>query len=109
MNEKTLTGSYRQFYDSRYIAADDLPPGKDVKVKISNVTLETSKTDKSKLVSLHFEGKDKMMAVNKTNALSIRKQTGTSDVSKWIGHTIIIYQTTCRAFGDPNMPCIRVK
>jgi len=108
----TLTGSYRQFYDNRFLSADDLPSGKDIKVTIEAVTKEEIKDPKSKdktVLALRFVGKTKFFAVNKTNANSIKKDIGLSDVSDWVGKEITIYATTCNAFGDPNTPCIRVR
>lgn len=104
-----LEGSYRKFFDSRFIAADDVPVDKDVVLTITNVTLEKSKTNNDKLMSLHFKETDKMMVVNKTNAISIRKFTGTADVKKWKEHKITVFQSTCKAFGDPNVPCVRIR
>ena len=112
MTGQPVKGSYRQFFDTRFLAADDLPDGKQIKVVIESVTREEVKGDGKRpdqpVIALHFKGKSKMMAVNKTNAGLIRKALGSSDITDWIGKEITIHATTCNAFGDPNTPCIRV-
>ena len=47
------------------------------------------------------------MVLNKTNAGIIAKLYGT-DTDAWVGKKIVIYATTCKAFGE-TVECVRVK
>lgn len=57
---------------------------------------------------LSFKGTKKELVLNKTNARTVRCLYG-NDMANWTGKKVILYPTTCNAFGDPNTPCIRVK
>lgn len=52
----------------------------------------------------------KGFCLNKTNAKIIRDKLKYGDDSEqWIGKPLTIYPTTCDAFGERNVPCIRVR
>ena len=57
---------------------------------------------------LGFEETDKELVLAKINHVSISRIHG-PDPEKWKGEKVKFYPTTCRAFGDPNTPCIRVR
>ncbi len=57
-----------------------------------------------------FEKAKKGFCLNKTNAKIIRDRLGYGDDSEqWVGKPLTIYPTTCDAFGERNVPCIRVR
>lgn len=92
-----------------FLKAQDLQ-GKTVRLRISEVGVHTfdegTPKEKSQLV-LSFEGKEKRLGLNVTNATSIAKILG-DDTDNWIGGEIKIYPTTTD-FGDKrDVPCIRV-
>lgn len=94
---------------SQFLKAADLQ-GRTIRVKISHVGVhefeEEGKPKKKQLV-LSFEGKEKKLGLNVTNATSIAKVLG-EDTDNWIGGEIKIYPTTTD-FGDrKDVPCIRV-
>lgn len=100
---------YRAMFDRDYIAAFDLN-GKDVTVTIARVepgVLTGQGGKKSKKPIVHFEGKEKGFAINKTNGKIIAGMYGT-DASKWVGKRITIYPTMT-SFGSEQMECIRVR
>lgn len=76
-----------EVFPSNYVKADDLK-GREVTVVISGATMETLGTDQ-KLV-LHFQGKDKGMVCNKTNAGRIAYLYG-DDTDGWVGKEIILF------------------
>ena len=94
---------------SNFLKAADLQ-GRTIRVKISSVGVhefeEEGKAKKKQLV-LSFEGKEKKLGLNVTNATSIAKILG-DDTDMWIGGEIKIYPTTTD-FGDrKDVPCIRI-
>ena len=57
---------------------------------------------------LSFVGKEKGLAVNKTNANIIAQNVGSDDLDDWIGREIILYPTRVD-FGGQMVDAIRVK
>ena len=118
MNTQPVTGSYRQLADSEFLAADDLQSGKDVLVTIAGASIEmvtSPNNQKKQMICLSFESSKtgqklgKKLALNRTNGRQIAKIAGDTAVEKWAGVKICLYRTAIKAFGDPQLPCIRVK
>ena len=103
-----LTGSYRKLYDSRFLAADDMPDGKEVSLTVKQIDRQKVQGG-DPVVAVHFTETPKMLALNRTNAALIRKALGSAAVETWVGKKITLYGTVCNAFGDPKCPCIRVR
>lgn len=100
---------YRLLYDSEYLYAFHLQ-GKDATVKIAKVAggeLTGEGGRKAKKPIVWFEGKDKPLALNKTNGRAIATLYG-PDTSKWIGQLITLYPTTTQ-FGGEQKDCVRVR
>lgn len=100
---------YRQYYDRDYLAAFDLN-GKDATVTIARVEgkeLTGSGGRKAKKPVIWFEGKEKGMALNKTNGKTIASLYG-NDTTAWIGKAITIYPTTT-SMGGETVDCLRVR
>lgn len=101
---------YRSMYDNEHLGAWDLL-GKDVTVTIAAVKpgqLVGEGGKKSRKPILSFDGKEKTMACNITNAKIIASMHGT-DTTKWVGKKITLYPTTTSAFGQEGVDCIRVR
>ncbi len=99
----------RMFDDKEHLYAYDLE-GREVTIQIEKVSageLMGEKGRKSKKPMIKFVGKDKKLAVNKTNGKTIAKLYG-KDTDDWAGKWITIYPTTTE-FGGETMDCIRVK
>lgn len=103
---------FQQLYDRDYLGSWDLPEGRDVVVTIQSVKggeLTGVGGKKSKKPVITFEGKDKKMICNKTNAKAIAGMYG-NHVEKWAGKKVALYVSTTR---DPStggdIPCIRVR
>ena len=75
------------FPGSNYLKSTDLK-GQIVSLKIGNITYETIGSDQ-KLV-MYFQGKQKGMVLNKTNAQTIAEAYG-SDTDNWIGADINVF------------------
>ncbi len=101
----------RSLFDKAYLYAYDLQ-GRDVTVKIVKVvggTLVGQGGKSNKKPILFFEGKEKGLAINITNARTIAAMYGGSFRSEdWIGKWITLYPTTT-TFGSNTVECIRIR
>jgi hypothetical protein len=96
-------------FDSLYIGAWDLN-GKEATVTIERVeagTLIGSGGRKSRKPLVHFKGKDRPLALNKTNAKIIAGMYG-ADTAQWAGKAITIYPTKTEMAGE-TVDCVRVR
>ena len=102
---------YRSMFDREYIGSWELPRDRDAVVKIRDVkaaVLNNGRTQNKKPV-IFFEGKEKGMVCNKTNAKTIASLHG-NDVAGWIGKSIALYVATTRdPSGGGDVECIRVR
>lgn len=100
----------RSMYDKEFLYSFDLQ-GRDVTVKIVRVvsgklTGQGGKSNKKPV--LYFEGKEKGLGLNITNARIIAGMYGSFDSSAWIGKSITLYPTTT-TFGKDTVDCIRIR
>jgi hypothetical protein len=91
-------------FPSKYLKASDLQD-REVAVVIGRIEMETIGTDRRML--LYFNGKDKALVCNKTNATSIAKGYG-QDTDNWIGKPIVLF-TAHVDFKGESVEAIRVK
>ena len=102
---------YRSMFDREYIGSWDLPRDRDAVVKIRDVkaaVLNNGRTQNKKPI-LYFDGKEKGMVCNKTNAKTVASLYG-NDVAGWIGKSIALYVATTRdPSGGGDVECIRVR
>jgi hypothetical protein len=77
-------------FPSTYLKAPDLA-GRRALVTISHVKLEDV-GDEAKPV-LYFQGKEKGLVLNKTNANMITEITGSDETDHWKGKPIVLYVT----------------
>jgi hypothetical protein len=107
MSEST---DWRSMFDRDYIGAWDLPKGVDVPVVIERVKageLTAPGGRKTRKPLVFFKGKEKGLALNKTNSKLIAGMYG-NDTAKWVGKPIAIYATQTQ-FGGDTVECIRVR
>jgi hypothetical protein len=93
-----------EVFSGDYLKADDLK-GRSVRVTISRVELK--EFDDGKKLILHFEGKDKCMVCNKTNASIIQENLGSDDTDDWEGKAITMV-TKKVEFQGKLVPAIRI-
>jgi hypothetical protein len=91
-------------FPSSYLKAADLD-GRTVSVKIDRVEMETVGDD-SKPV-LYFQGKDKGVVLNKTNANNIVALFG-DDTDDWVGQEVSLYPAMVD-FQGRSVEAIRIK
>ncbi len=93
-----------QAFPSKYIKAADLK-GRDVIVVIASAEIETIGDDR-KLV-LAFQGKEKTLVCNRTNALTVAELYG-NDTDSWLGREVVLFATKV-PFQGKLTDAIRVK
>lgn len=91
-------------FPSDYLKAADLQ-GRTVTVKMSRVAMQDMNGEPKPI--LYFEGKDKGMVLNKTNANKIVEMFG-DDTDKWTGEAIVLYEAMVEFKGD-TVAAIRVR
>lgn len=101
-----------KYYESenQYIKASDLPQGKEVPVRISRIQegeFEDEKRGKIHKLIVFFEGKEKGLVLNKTNATTIAAAYG-PESDTWVGKNIFLYSTKV-SFGDNMVDAVRVR
>lgn len=94
-------------FPSNYLKASDLN-GKVVPVTIREVKTEQVGRDKEWKAVIYFEGKDKGVVLNKTNAKKIVEIAGSDDTDDWPGVVIALYATEVDFQGD-TVEAIRVR
>ena len=91
-------------FGGQFLKASDLS-GRKIKVQISKV--DTKDFDNGKKIILGFHGKEKGLAVNKTNARMIASSYGTK-TEGWVDKEIILYPTKV-LYQDQMVDAIRVE
>lgn len=94
-------------FPSNYIKASDLNESAVV-VTIREIKVEQVGRDKDTKLVAYFQGKEKGLVLNKTNARKIAEITGSQDTDDWPGSQIMIYPTETEFAGE-SVECIRVK
>lgn len=96
-------------FPSKTLKAADLN-GNAVTVTISHV--ETEKMGRGANAEtkpvVYFQGKEKGLVLNKTNAKRIVEITGSPETDHWKGHAITLYPTETEFQGE-TVDCIRIK
>ena len=96
-------------YPSKYLRSADLQ-GKDVTLTIEKVSVDELQMRgglRQKKPVVYFAKTEKMLVLNKTNAMTIAELYGL-ETDEWIGKQITIWPTQDR-FGPDVVDCIRVR
>ena len=92
-------------FPSSYLKAADLGRSR-VHVIIDRLVMEDIGGEMKPV--LHFEGKDRGLVLNKTNANTIVEVAGTDEYLEWPGTHLRLFATTTDYAGK-RVPCIRVE
>jgi hypothetical protein len=76
-------------FPSKYLKAADLA-GKEPQLKIDSVTQEEVGQEREKKMVVYFEGKQRGMVLNRTNAERLAHKFG-DDTSDWAGKSVQLY------------------
>ena len=93
-----------EVFSGSFLKADDLK-GKTVTVTIS--AIEIKEFDDGKKIVIAFQGKDKCLVVNKTNANIIAENLRSQDTDDWVGERITLTIKKVE-FQGRLVPAIRV-
>ncbi len=91
-------------FPSKYVAAPDLD-GKNVRVTIARVEIEKVGEDTKPVI--YFQGKQKALVCNKTNAKAIAAAYG-DEMDDWIGSELILFPIMTDYQGE-SKPAVRVR
>lgn len=93
---------------STYLGAWDLPEGKEVVVRIRDVSQATEIAGKkTRKPILYFDGKEKGLLLNATNCKTLARLYG-HYVEQWKGEWVALYVATTSS-PDGEVPCVRIK
>ncbi len=103
---------YSRAYPSQYLREPDLM-GEDITLTVKGWRYASSKDKGSdgkemKGTVIFFDETPKELVLAGINHKSIKDLYG-HHPSNWAGKQVTLYPTTCKGFGDPKMPCIRVR
>lgn len=91
-------------FPSKYLKAADLQ-GQQVTVKIDRVEFEMIGDDKKLII--YFQGKDRGVVLNRTNANNISAIYG-DEMDEWRGMTVVLFEAMVD-FQGKTVPAIRIK
>lgn len=94
-------------FPSNYLKASDLN-GRIVTVTIDRVEDEQVGRDKEWKPVVYFQGKDKGVVLNRTNAKAITQIAGTDETDEWRGVAVALFATMVE-FGGESVEAIRIK
>ena len=98
-------------YPGKFLEALLLPQDKPVEVEISKIeAANTVKSADGRLIDkpvMHFKGKDRALVLAKCNARAIARKYG-PDMDQWVGKTIGLFQARVDAFGESDVPAVRI-
>lgn len=94
-------------FPSKYLKASDLK-GSEPIVAIDRVDFEPVGRDREMKAVLYFQGKEKGLVLNKTNANKVTQLSGSAITEDWQGFRVKLFATETE-FGGDTVECIRIK
>lgn len=94
-------------FPSAYLKASDIQGATPI-VTIDHVAFEAVGRERLMKAVVYFQGKDKGVVLNKTNATKIAQIAGSQQTEDWTGTRIMLYATETE-FGGETVECIRIK
>jgi len=94
-------------FPSKYMKADDFADG-ERRLVMESVELERMEgADGEEKPVLYFQGEQRGLVLNKTNATTIEAVYG-AETDAWTGRPVTVYRDTTM-FSGRRVPCIRIK
>lgn len=99
-------------YGGNTLKAEDVPPTFKAVMTVERVTVQVfsdknDKDAKEKKLVLHFQGKEKGLALNVTNANMMAEISQSRDYDYWPGVKVLLYRTTTDYAGR-RVPALRL-
>lgn len=101
---------YSEQYDGNFIEAITLPRDKPVELTIKSIEPANTRKVLKGLIDkpiVLFEESPKELVLNKTNGRMICKLYG-NNMDSWIGKKVKIFQARVSAFGEKDVPAVRI-
>lgn len=95
-----------EVYPSKYLKAEDLQ-GREIPVTIARVEIEKIGQGNDYKPVAYFEGKDKGVALNKTNSTNIAAAYG-PETDDWVGCRVVLY-TAWVEYQGKSVQAIRIR
>jgi hypothetical protein len=98
-----------QMFPSKYLKADDLPDGYRANLLVHKFRMEEIEMDNkvTEKPVLYFQGAEKGLVLNRTNADALTDITGSDDSDDWLGKVVCVYKTKVR-YGDKRVNAVRI-
>jgi hypothetical protein len=97
-----------EIFQSKYLKVSDLPEDSALPVTIRKVAVEEIGMERDRKPVIYFQDLEKSLVLNKTNAKTIAKLTGSGEMDDWVGTTIYLYRAEVEFQGE-TVEAIRVK
>ncbi len=95
--------------NSQWLKAEDLQGAKPVVViESAEVRENTYNGETKKQIVLKFQGKEKQLGLNFTNASRIAELLGTDNFPEWVGASIKLFTDKTTLADGRTVPCIRI-
>ena len=94
---------WKKLTNPNYIGSYAFQPGEEKPVTIKTVgqeEVQSPEGGKELCIVAHFVQPEKPLILNKTNCKTIEKLSGTPDIEKWPGVSVILYVQRVKAFGE---------
>lgn len=102
---------WKKLVNPNYLGAYSIEDGKDLIYRIKQVRMEDIVGENGRKESgmiAYFHDAPKPMILNRTNAKTIQKLTGSPYIEDWADHYVQLYATTTR-FGGDTVECLRIR
>ena len=96
-----------EVYRSKFMRASDVPTGRELRVTIDYVELETMEQTGDEKLVVYLVDNQRGLVLNVTNANTVVDAYG-DDCDTWTGKPLVLFATTT-TFAGKRVPCIRVK
>lgn len=99
-------------YGGNSLKAEELPPNFKAVLTVDRVSVQQftdrdDKSNKEKKLVLYFNGKEKGLVLNVTNANMMAEIAGSRDYDYWPGHAVLLYRTMTD-FAGKRVPALRL-
>lgn len=95
-------------FPSRWLRAIDIDGELEVQVRHISKEILTGKDSQEEKYVMWFQGLQKGLVLNKTNAVKMGEIFGADDYREWADTSIVLYSTSVEAFGE-TVKAVRIR
>jgi hypothetical protein len=110
MNKREMKNGFSvaDMFPSRWLRATDIDDELEVQVRHISKEILTGKDGQEEKFVMWFQGLQKGLVLNKTNALKMGEIFGADDYREWANQRIVLYSTQVEAFGE-TVQAVRIR